>query len=187
MNEYSLYNPDSELAHHGILGMKWGVRRYQNPDGSLTALGRKRLGMVGSSRLLTALENADAVGVYKRGRRKAKSQAKIARSRAQSAAKKADKMQTSDDSAKIFELKQKSIREENEAKAWDEVVRSYDQKIKDIKSGDVRAGRDFLIQYDADFTLPVAAFLTGAAAGFPLPLLTPIETTIINVPKENKR
>ena len=30
------------LAHHGILGMKWGVRRYQNPDGTLTAEGRRR-------------------------------------------------------------------------------------------------------------------------------------------------
>lgn len=31
------------LAHYGILGQKWGRRRYQNPDGTLTPLGRERL------------------------------------------------------------------------------------------------------------------------------------------------
>ena len=32
------------LVHHGILGQKWGVRRYQNPDGSLTSEGKERYG-----------------------------------------------------------------------------------------------------------------------------------------------
>ncbi len=36
-NEYGDY-----LVHHGIKGQKWGVRRYQNADGTLTAAGKKR-------------------------------------------------------------------------------------------------------------------------------------------------
>ena len=31
------------LRHYGVLGMKWGVRRYQNKDGTLTAAGKARL------------------------------------------------------------------------------------------------------------------------------------------------
>ena len=41
-NRFKKYLPKNELKHHGILGMKWGIRRYQNPDGSLTSEGKAR-------------------------------------------------------------------------------------------------------------------------------------------------
>lgn len=45
MNYYVGNMPVGEyLSHHGIKGMRWGQRRYQNPDGSLTAAGRARYG-----------------------------------------------------------------------------------------------------------------------------------------------
>lgn len=41
---FGICNLGETITHHGIKGMKWGVRRYQNPDGSLTAEGKKRYG-----------------------------------------------------------------------------------------------------------------------------------------------
>lgn len=46
---------DEYLEHHGVRGMKWGVRRYQNYDGSLTAAGMKRF-----NKSLDDYEKADA-------------------------------------------------------------------------------------------------------------------------------
>lgn len=47
---FYLVPSDVELYHHGVKGQKWGVRRYQNEDGSLTPAGKKRL--KGSGRMV---------------------------------------------------------------------------------------------------------------------------------------
>ena len=43
-NRFKKYLPESELKHHGIKGQKWGVRRFQNEDGTLTKAGKERYG-----------------------------------------------------------------------------------------------------------------------------------------------
>lgn len=56
---YKGYYEDHCFAHYGILGQKWGIRRYQNPDGSLTAEGKIRA------------RNGEAKYVRREGERKA--------------------------------------------------------------------------------------------------------------------
>ena len=43
MDYYIYPMSNGTLCHHGIKGMKWGIRRYQNKDGSLTPAGQKRV------------------------------------------------------------------------------------------------------------------------------------------------
>lgn len=57
-----IYN--DELYHHGIKGQKWGVRRFQNEDGSLTSAGRKRY-LSGSTVGLARAATKTAIGVHK--------------------------------------------------------------------------------------------------------------------------
>lgn len=43
--EYFIYKDENELTHWGVRGMRWGVRRFQNKDGSLTSAGKKRMSL----------------------------------------------------------------------------------------------------------------------------------------------
>ena len=55
-----IYPTDEELDilyHHGIKGQKWGIRRYQNKDGTLTAEGKKRYSIEGYLKFSRVLKN----------------------------------------------------------------------------------------------------------------------------------
>jgi len=58
-----VYIMNNELRHYGILGMKWGVRRYQNPDGSLTPAGKKRYQATSSDSAITKKVKKDLVSL----------------------------------------------------------------------------------------------------------------------------
>ena len=73
------------LAHHGVKNQRWGVRRFQNPDGSLTAAGKLRYSVGNGGRSIS--KKVDPKSAAKLKKRQIKESAKLERLKIKEAAK----------------------------------------------------------------------------------------------------
>jgi hypothetical protein len=152
----------NELYHHGILGMKWGVRRYQNADGSLTEKGKQRYNKVYNSEHLSKKETKKAKRIYKTAAKEAEQWAEIYSQEGTKAYKKADKLtwkseaaQKKGDTEKFQKYQSKAWKQvatvmtsEKYASEYRTIAKTYRTKLQDIDSGKLKAGRDFVTQTD---------------------------------------
>ena len=115
--------PNDYLAHHGIKGQKWGVRRYQNSDGSLTAEGRRRRGY--------SSEKSERKSLSERRKEKA----------AENAANKHENLKkyVREHPTKIYKHRMEFSKEE-----LGDIVKQieFDRKIKDVRDAEIQRGWD---------------------------------------------
>ena len=118
------------LAHHGILGMHWGVRRYQNPDGTLTSRGRKRLER---ERKYGVRNSEYAISIIEKQKKKKE--------------KKADKnghfkITKPKDAEKHFKLQEKIIEDEKQLKKLRSSLRQLkSMTFEDLSDKDIKQAR----------------------------------------------
>lgn len=136
-----------ELYHHGVKGQKWGVRRYQNADGSLTAKGRAKYKLDSGDRKHEAKGYKKALNAYDKYSSKLKSNyiRNAETARRYTLANKTDKAKKSSELAKEYE-KRKAINDKQTQRLIDEASKKkYSVISKDAYRDTRTAGEKYVI------------------------------------------
>lgn len=138
MNEREDY-----LAHHGILGMKWGVRRYQNYDGTLTAAGRAKLAKVAGSDSAQKRHTKLAKKIYSKDVKRATQMQDVTNAEIRDTERQRKRRKITEK-----EYTNRMSKYTEQGKEWAKREIESGSMLAKINDGTVKAGRDFFVQTD---------------------------------------